>query len=62
MQRTNYTLLLNCSAEGLLQRVGSEAVDELDVAKRIQDFRVRNAEVENHLKAAEGYFKEVSGR
>jgi len=47
----------------LLQRIGrpgSEAGDELDIAKRIQDFQVRNAEVENHLKAAEGYFKEVS--
>ncbi|KAL8902279.1 MAG: hypothetical protein Q9207_004797 [Kuettlingeria erythrocarpa] len=58
-QRTNYTLLLNCSAEGLLQRVGREAGDELDIAKSIQDFQVRNAEVENHLKAAEGYFKEA---
>jgi ABC-type Fe2+-enterobactin transport system substrate-binding protein len=63
VQKINYTLLLNCSAEGLLQRVGrlgSEAGDELDIAKRIQDFQVRNADVENHLKAARGYFKEVS--
>jgi hypothetical protein len=47
----------------MLQRVGrpeSGAGDELNIAKRIQDFRVRNADVENHLKAAKGYFKEVS--
>ena len=47
----------------MLQRVGrreSEAGDEVDIAKRIQDFQVRNADVNNHLKAAEGYFKEVS--
>ncbi|KAI4223087.1 MAG: hypothetical protein L6R40_008536 [Gallowayella cf. fulva] len=42
-------------------RPGSEAGDELDIAKRIQDFQVRNAEVKNHLKAAEGYFKEING-
>jgi len=41
-------------------RPGSEAGDEVDIAKRIQDFQVRNAEVKNHLKAAAGYFKEVS--
>jgi hypothetical protein len=43
-----------------LGRPGSEAGDELDIIKRIKDFQVRNADVENHLKAAEGYFKEVS--
>ena len=62
MQKTNYTLLLNCSAEGMLQRVGrsgSEAGEEPNVAKRIQDFEVRNAEVKNHLKATTDYFKEV---
>ncbi|KAL8765919.1 MAG: hypothetical protein Q9209_007162 [Squamulea sp. 1 TL-2023] len=42
-------------------RPGSEASDEINSAKRIQDFQVRNAEVENHLKAAEGYFKEING-
>lgn len=47
----------------MLQRVGrpgGEAGNELEIAKRIQDFQVRNAEVTNHLRAAEGYFKEVS--
>lgn len=38
----------------------SEAGDEPDVAKKIQDFQIRNADVENHLSAVEGYFKEVS--
>lgn len=63
MQKTNYTLLLNCSAEGMLERVGrsgSEAGDEQDFANRIQDFHVRNAEVKNHLEGAKDYFKEVS--
>ena len=46
----------------MLQRVGtsvSEVGEELNVAKRIQDFKVRNAEVKNHLKATTDYFKEV---
>lgn len=46
----------------MLQRVGrpgGEDGKELDIAKKIQDFQVRNAEMKNHLKAAEGYFKEV---
>ena len=47
----------------MLQRVGrsgSEVGDELDIAKSIQDFQVRNVEVKNHLKTAKDYFKEVS--
>ncbi|KAL8822112.1 MAG: hypothetical protein Q9191_007145 [Dirinaria sp. TL-2023a] len=64
VQKTNYTLLLNCSAEGMFQRLGrpgGEAGDEHDIIKRIQVFQVWNAEVKNHLKAAEGYFKEING-
>lgn len=46
----------------MLQRVGrpqSEAGDESDIVKRIQVFQDRIAEVERHLKVAEGYFKDV---
>ena len=46
----------------MLQRLGgpgSKAGDEQDNIKKIQVFQIWNAEVENHLKAAEGYFKEV---
>lgn len=42
-----------------LGRPGSEAGDEQDIVKRIEVFQVWNTEVENHLKAAEGYFKKV---
>ncbi len=62
MQKTNYTVLLNCTAEGILKRgrrSGSEIGEDLDVAKGIQDFHLRNAEVKNHLKATKEYFKEV---
>lgn len=44
----------------MLRRVGrpeSKARDELDIAKMVW-----NAEVENHSKAAEGYFKDLSRR
>ena len=37
------------------------AGDGPDVAKEFQNFQTPNADVENHLKAVEGYFKEVSG-
>ena len=40
--------------------LGNKSGDELDIAKRIQDFKVQNAEVESHLKTVEGYFKKVS--
>ena len=45
--------------ENLGQSLGG-ASDESNIAKKIQDFQARNADVENRLKAAEGYFKEVS--
>lgn len=54
----NHTLLLNCSAEGMLQHIegpGIKSGDELDIAKRTEDFQVQNVEVENHLEAAEGH-------
>ena len=41
----------------MLRRIGrpeSKAKDELDIIKKVW-----NIEVENHLKAAEGYFKEI---
>jgi thymidylate kinase len=62
VQKRNYTLLLKCSAEVVLQRAersGYRAGDEPDVAKTLQTFQTQNADVENHLKAAEGFFKEV---
>ena len=62
VQKTNYTVLLNCTAEGMLKRVersGGEISEDLDAAERIQDFHVRNAEVKNHLIATKDYFKEV---
>jgi thymidylate kinase len=66
VQKTNYTLLLTCSAEEMLQRVEKRgqssgiASEEQDAAKKIQDFQAQNAGMENHLKAVEGYFKTVS--
>jgi hypothetical protein len=66
VQKTNYTLLLTCSAEEMLKRVGKRgqssgtASEEQDAAKKIQDFQAQNAGIENHLKAVEGYFKTVS--
>ena len=63
VQKTNYTVLLNCTAEGMLKRVGrseGEIGEDLDATKRIQDFHVRNAEVKNHLMATKDCFKEVS--
>ena len=62
-KRQNFSLYLSCLAEGMLRRVGrpgSEAGEEIDIAKRIQDFQIRNADVKNHLKAAKSYLKEVS--
>ena len=47
----------------MLRRVGksgSEAGEEIDIAKRIQDFQVWNADVKNHLKVVKSYFKEIS--
>ncbi|KAL9125650.1 MAG: hypothetical protein Q9217_005174 [Psora testacea] len=64
VQKTNHTLLLNCSAEGMFQRAerpGSEAGDKLDIENSIQVFQMCNAEVENYLKAAKGFFKEING-
>ena len=46
-----------------VEKLGSSggASDGLDAAKGIQDLQTPNADVENHLKAVEGYFKKVSG-
>jgi len=44
----------------MVQRIGSKPGDELRISERIEDFRILNADVENQLKAEEGYFKEVS--
>jgi hypothetical protein len=41
-------------------RSSGGAGDGPDVTKEFQNFQTLNADVENHLKAVEGYFKEVS--
>jgi len=65
VQKTNYTILLKSSAEQMHQRVeklgpSGGAGDGPDVAKEFQNFQTPNADVENHLKAVEGYFKEIN--
>lgn len=46
-----------------VEKLGSSggASDRTDTTKEIQDFQNPSADVENHLKAVEGYFKEVTG-
>ena len=45
-----------------VEKMGSSggAGDGPDITKEFQNFQTPNADVENHLKAVEGYFKEVS--
>ena len=38
----------------------SDAGTELEATKKIQDFQVQTAELENHLRAVKGHFETVS--
>ncbi|KAG4438739.1 hypothetical protein IFR05_005767 [Cadophora sp. M221] len=61
----NYTILLKGPAEQMQQRVenlgpSGGAGDGPDMANEIQNFQTSDADVKNHLKAVEGYFKEAN--
>ncbi|MCJ1379039.1 HD domain-containing protein 2 [Xylographa soralifera] len=65
VQKTNYILLMKCSAEEILQRIkglgqsSSKAENEVEIAKKIRDFQDELTDVENHPKAM-GYLKEIN--
>ncbi|KAK3173428.1 hypothetical protein OEA41_006757 [Lepraria neglecta] len=60
VQKPNYTLLLSCTAEKMLMRSAS-ACSDLDMERRLRAFTAQSVEIENRLKAVQGYYKNIDG-